>query len=63
MDTEGGREGGMSWEIEVDIYTLVILMIKEPTVPLTELCSVLCGHLNRKEIQKRGRYIYIYTFS
>ena len=27
-DTKGGREGGMNWEIEVDIYTLLILVIK-----------------------------------
>ena len=28
MDTKGGREGGMNWEIEVDICTLLILVIK-----------------------------------
>ena len=26
---------------------------------LRKLYSVLCGDLNRKEIQKEGRYVYI----
>ena len=25
MDTKGGKEGGMSWEIGIDVYALLIL--------------------------------------
>ena len=28
MDTKRGKEGGMNWEIGIDIYTLLILYIK-----------------------------------
>ena len=56
---QGGKGvGGRNWEIEIDIYTLLILCIKqitnEPTVQHRELYSVLCGDLNGKEIQKGG---------
>ena len=55
MDTKCGREGGMNWEIGIDIYSL--LCIKE-LANENLLCStgnsVLCGDLNGKETQKRG---------
>ena len=28
MDTKGERDGEMNWEIEIDLYTLLILRIK-----------------------------------
>ena len=60
MDTKCRREGGMNWEIGIDIYPL--LCIKELTNE-NLLCStgnsVLCGDLHSKETQKGG-YIYIY---
>ena len=60
MDTKCGREGGMNREIGTDIYSL--LCIKE-LANENLLCStgnsVLCGDLNRKEIQNGGE-IYIY---
>ena len=31
MDTERGMRGGMNWETEVDIYTLMILCVKSGT--------------------------------
>ena len=29
MDTKGGNEGGMNWEIGIDIYTLVCIKCKK----------------------------------
>ena len=31
MDTKREREGGMNWEIGIDIYTLLILCVKQIT--------------------------------
>ena len=43
----------MNWEIGIDIYTLLMLCIKQIT-NFRELFSVLHHDLNGKEIQKRG---------
>ena len=51
----------MSWEIEVDIYTLVILMIKQITRTYCTAQGTLFSapwSPKGKEIQKGGRYIY-----
>ena len=61
MDTKCGREGGMNWEIGIDIYSL--LCIKE-LANENLLCStgnsVLCGDLNGKEIPKKKGHMYTY---
>ena len=46
--------GGMNWEVEIDIYTL--LSIKEMANENLHIGqgTLLCGDLNGKEIQKRG---------
>ena len=61
VDTKGEQRGvGMIWEIEIDIYTLcIVTMYKidiqlEAVVQHTELYSVLCSDINRKEIKKGG---------
>ena len=58
-----GEGGGMNWEIEMDIYTL--LCIKQITnenllVQHRELYSMLCGNLNGKETQIHKSYMYMY---
>ena len=50
----------MNWGIGIDIYTLLTRCIQyitseKPAVWHRDLYSALCGGLNRKEIQKRGR--------
>ena len=53
---EKEKMGGMTWEIGIDIYTLLMLCIKQITNEnlLYGLYSVLCSDLNRKEIQKKS---------
>ena len=46
----------MNWEIEIDIYTVLMLCIKQTTnenLLYSTGNSVLCGDLKEKEIQKR----------
>ena len=57
MHTIRGREGGVNGKIGTDIYTL--LCKKQVTAENLlyqhrELNSVLCGDLNKQEIQKEG---------
>ena len=61
MDTKGERVGGgMNWEIGIDIYTLLILCIKQITNENIQYIAQgtqylrFCGDLNGKEIQVRG---------
>ena len=52
---QGGKGGAMNWEIGIDIYTLLILCIRQIThenLLYSSGNSVLCGDLNGKE--KRG---------
>ena len=46
----------MNWEVGVDIHTILCVkqMTIEPIVQHRKLCSVLCGALKGKEIQKGG---------
>ena len=49
----------MNWEIGIDIYTLLVLYIKQITNenPHRELYSILCDDLDGKEIQKKRGYM------
>ena len=55
-DQEYINLGGMNWEVEIDIYTL--LHIKQMTNKNLHIGQGtllrLCGDLNGKEIQNRG---------
>ena len=66
MDTKWEMRDEMDWEIGVDIYTLLILCVKQLTngnlLRRSENSySGLCGDLYRKEIQKRVGYMYMYS--
>ena len=52
MDTKRGRGRAVSWKIGTDIFTDMYKIENEceSTVEHKELSSVLCGHLNGKEI-------------
>ena len=52
MDTKEGMRGGMDWEMEIDIYTL--LCIKQITNENLQYSSVLCGDLNGGKPKKEG---------
>ena len=60
MDTKRGKHGEMKWEIGTDIYILLTPCEKLETSENLlyskhrELCSMLCGDLNGKEIKKEG---------
>ena len=57
MDTNGGNGGEMNWETG-DIYTVLILCIKQMTIEnllyKTGNTTQRCGNLNGKEIPKTG---------
>ena len=62
MDGYQGEKGLRDWEIRIDTRTVLVPCIKYVTkenrlLRHREPCSVLCGDLNGKEIQKRG-YMY-----
>ena len=48
----------MNWEIGIDMYAILIHYINRYLMRACcqhrELCSVPCGDINGKEIQKRG---------
>ena len=54
----GERRGGMNWEIGKDIYTILILYIKQITnenlLYGTRNSTQCCGDVNVNETQKRG---------
>ena len=55
MDTKRGKEGGMNWEIGIDIYTLLcIKQITNESLLYSTGNSTQCSDPNGKEIQKRG---------
>ena len=58
MDTKGRKGGRLNWEIGLDVYTLVILCVKQITNENLQYstgnpaqCS---GDKNEKEVQTRG---------
>ena len=57
-----GRGSGLNWETGIDLYTLLILRIRQVTNKnLHKELSMFCGDLNGKEIHKRGDvYMYVY---
>ena len=62
MDT---KRGGQGWDELGDggwhvCAVGAVCDYQEPTVQLGQLCQVLCGDLDGKEIQKRG---HVYTYS
>ena len=57
MDIKGGKGGwdelgDWDWNIYTTMYKIDNKW--EPAVLHRELCSMLCGYLNGKEIQKKG---------
>ena len=54
MDTKG-EQGRMNRRVGIDIYTLLyIKQLTNENLLCSTRDSVLCGDLNRKEIQKSG---------
>ena len=49
-------EGGIDWEVEIDMYTLLYL---KQISNRDQLCSVLSNNLNGKRILKKNRYMYM----
>ena len=65
--TQKVEAGGMNWETGIDLYTLLILCMRQITnknllysIRNSTQCSD--GDLNGKEIQKREDIYYIYIF-
>ena len=59
--------GGMNWETGIDLYTLLILCVRQVTnknLPYSIRSSTQCSDsdLNGKEIQKRGDIYIIYIY-
>ena len=56
--------GGIHWEFQIDMYTLLYLKIDDqqgPTIYHRELCSIFCNSLNEKKNLKNNRYMYMYN--
>ena len=56
---QGGKGDGVNWEIGTDMY--ILLIPRKQVTNENLLYSVLCGDLNGREIQKKGRYLYMYS--
>ena len=63
-DTNGGREGGMNWEIGIDIYALLCIKKTSSTTTILRAQGTLLNILQYPKREKNPKYYgysYIYN--